>query len=88
MSVNIKNHPTLGARGFSFHSEAVIVSGEAAIEILAREKNFLSCQDLDRSFSAHNHSFLQKKNSGTLGKITVDKPKTSVSKQLRVKIKF
>lgn len=61
MSVNIKNHPTLGARGFSFHSEAVIVSGEAAIEILAREKNFLSCQDLDRSFSAHNHSFLQKK---------------------------
>lgn len=75
MSVNIKNHPTLGARGFSFHSEAVIVSGEAAIEILAREKNFLSCQDLDRSFSAHNHSFLQKKTLAPRVKSLLTNPK-------------
>ena len=30
---------TLGARGFFFRSEAAIVSGEAAIVILPREKN-------------------------------------------------
>jgi len=39
------------------------VSGEAAIEILAREKKFffLSRQDLDRGFAAHNRRFAAKK---------------------------
>ena len=47
---------TLGAQ-----SEAVIVNGEAAIEILSR-------QDLDRGFAFHNRSFTTQKNpSGTEG---------------------
>ena len=41
--------------GWFFRSEAGIVTGEAAIEIL------LSRQDLDHSFAAHNRSFATKK---------------------------
>ena len=41
---------------FFFRSEATIVSGEAANEILARRD-----QDLDRGFAAHNRSFATKR---------------------------
>ena len=62
---------TLGARGVFLRSEAAIVKGEAAIEILARE-------NLDRGFPVHNHSFAL----GSQGKSRV----TSVVKWGKVRV--
>ena len=47
--------------GCFFRSEAAIVSGEAAIEILTRAKKNLSRQDLHRGLASHNRSFATKK---------------------------
>ena len=66
-SVKGRPNSTLGARVLLFfRSEAAIVSGKAANEILARRD-----QDLDRGFAAHNRSFATKrKPSGSQGSLS------------------